>query len=205
MARQLKVPRNQAVEIALQLFWSKGYKSTSVDDLQEAIGIQRGSFYFHFKDKHALFLEVLHHYKKTVVEARRELVRRAPSPRAGIHLYFDRLVEHLAEGRLNLGCLNTNTATELGPSDPEVADFVQKSMLSWQTFWIEILELAKERGEVPGHLDVASTADHLVALTQGLNVVSRVNRERAFLERIVAAGLATLGPAPRSSETRRSR
>lgn len=192
MSRQLKVPREKAVEAAMFVFWAKGYESTSVDDLQKAIGIQRGSFYLHFKDKRSLFIEVLDHYKTTIVEKRRALVRACVSPKAGIHLYFKILIEHLLSHKSNSGCLNTNTAIELGLSDEEISEKMGLGMNAWQDFWIEILKKAKEKKEINSKLEIKSVAQLLVGITQGLNVVARVNPDPIFLNGIVKTGLSTL-------------
>lgn len=192
MSRPLKVPREQAVNAAMYVFWAKGYNLTTVDDLQEAIGIQRDSFYFHFKDKRSLFIEVLDYYKQTVVEKRRNLVRAEVSPKAGIQLYFQLLLNHLLDNKSNSGCLNTNSATELGLSDDEISEKLGLNMESWKTFWVEILENAKNKKEIPEDLDILATAQLLVALTQGLNVVARVNPKADFLKGIIKAGLSIL-------------
>ncbi|MFZ4405123.1 MAG: TetR/AcrR family transcriptional regulator [Pseudobdellovibrionaceae bacterium] len=192
MSRQLKVPRLQALNSALIVFWSKGYNATTVDDLQKAIGIQRGSFYFHFKDKRTLFFEALDYYKKTVVDVRRDLVRDQTSAKKGIELYFKTLIDHSIKNKAYSGCLNTNTATELGLSDAELADRLGFGIRSWQKFWEEILQKAVAQKEISNKLDVESTAQLLIAMTQGLNVIVKVNSDRKFLEGVVKAGLRVL-------------
>jgi TetR/AcrR family transcriptional regulator, transcriptional repressor for nem operon len=192
MPRQLKVTREQAIATAMQVFWTKGFDATSIDDLQRAIGIQRGSFYLLFKDKRSLFIEVLDHYKKTVVEERRALVLACPSAKDGIHLYFSLLIDHLLSKKSNSGCLNTNTSTELGLSDEEIAEKMGVSLNEWKNFWIKILKKAKSKKEILPQTDIESTAQLLVALTQGLNVISRVNPDANFLNGIKKSGLSIL-------------
>lgn len=192
MSRPLKVPRTQAVTSAMYVFWAQGYNATTVDDLQKAMGIQRGSFYFHFKDKRSLFIEVLDLYKSSIVEKRRDLVRKCASPKAGIKLFFDLLLTHLIENKLNSGCLNTNSATELGLSDHEISDKLGLNMDEWKIFWTEILTKAKIKNEISKKTDTASTAQLLVGLTQGLNVVARVHPDPDFLKGIIKAGLSVL-------------
>ncbi len=192
MSRPLKVPREKAVQAAMSVFWAKGYQATSVDDLQKAMGIQRGSFYFHFKDKRSLFIEVLDYYKESVVEKRRRLVRSHESPKAGIEYYFQVLLEHLIENKLNPGCLNTNTATEMGLVDKGLSKKINLSMQGWKDFWIEILEKSISKEEIDPNINIENTAQFLVGLTQGLNVISRVNPDPFFLKGIVQAGLSIL-------------
>ena len=192
MSRTLKVPRHEAIEAAMYVFWSKGYNATTVDDLQKAIGIQRGSFYFYFKDKHSLFLEVLDYYRLNVVEKRRELVRQCPSPKKGIELYFKLLVDHLIQNKANSGCLNTNSATELGLSDTEASKKLGLNIQEWKSFWVEILKDADQKSEIRPSLDMVASAHLLIALTQGLNVVARINNNPQFLKSIVKSGLSFL-------------
>ena len=196
MPRPMKVSREQAIEAAMHVFWVKGFDATSVDDLQEAIGIQRGSFYLQFADKRSLFIEVLDHYKKNIVEKRRALVLACPSPKDGIHLYFKLLLDHLLSKKSNSGCLNTNTSIELGLSDEKIAEKMGLSLNEWKSFWIQILKKSKNKNEVASDLDIESTAQLLVALTQGLNVIARVNPDSAFLKGVIKSGLSVLENRP---------
>ena len=192
MPRPLKVSRDESLTAAMHLFWTKGYHSTSVDDLQKAIGIQRGSFYFHFKDKRSLFLEVLDHYKVNVVEKRRALVRSCASPKQGIRLYFQILLEHLLSNRPNRGCLNTNSATELGLSDEVISEKLGFGISGWKEFWSEMIEAGKKKAEISQTIETSSHSQLLVALTQGLNVIARVNPDPVFLNGVVHSGLSFL-------------
>ena len=62
MARTKCFNRDEALEKAMQAFWAKGYEATSVQDLVDCMGINRGSLYDTFGDKHQLFLEALDQY-----------------------------------------------------------------------------------------------------------------------------------------------
>jgi len=50
---------------AMLVFWEKGYETTSIPDLLEAMKISRSSLYETFVDKETLYVEALRHYKKT--------------------------------------------------------------------------------------------------------------------------------------------
>jgi AcrR family transcriptional regulator len=47
---------------AMAAFWSRGYEATSIDNLVEATGINRGSLYGTFGDKRRLFPMALDRY-----------------------------------------------------------------------------------------------------------------------------------------------
>ena len=62
MPRAKCFDRNDALEKAMKAFWSRGYEATSMQDLVDCMGINRGSLYNTFGGKHELFLEALDHY-----------------------------------------------------------------------------------------------------------------------------------------------
>ena len=57
MARIVKeydVRRTEILDVAQQLFYTKGYEQTSIQDLLTAVGIAKGTFYHYFDSKQAL-------------------------------------------------------------------------------------------------------------------------------------------------------
>jgi AcrR family transcriptional regulator len=51
--------RERILDIGCQLFRNKGYKQTKVSDITTAMDVGKGTFYFYFSDKKALFLECI--------------------------------------------------------------------------------------------------------------------------------------------------
>lgn len=62
MARPREFDEEQALDRAMDVFWRKGYQGTSTDDLMEAMGIGRGSFYNAFGSKRDVYLRTLDRY-----------------------------------------------------------------------------------------------------------------------------------------------
>lgn len=50
--------RSEILDVAQQLFYQKGYEQTSIQDLLNAIGIAKGTFYHYFDSKQALLEEL---------------------------------------------------------------------------------------------------------------------------------------------------
>lgn len=65
-----KTTKEEIIAKAIEVFRKQGYYKTSMSDLAEACGLQKGSFYHHFKSKEDLMQEVLqmvHAYYKNKV------------------------------------------------------------------------------------------------------------------------------------------
>ena len=69
MAGVKQFDRNQVLECAIVLLWTRGFEATSVPDVVDATGVGRGSLYATFRDKNRLFLTVVDHYLETVARS----------------------------------------------------------------------------------------------------------------------------------------
>src|SRR5260370_32013768 len=62
MGRPREFEVDKAVDVALQVFWRKGYEGASMADLTEAMGITKPSLYAAFGNKEELFRKALDRY-----------------------------------------------------------------------------------------------------------------------------------------------
>ena len=51
--------RTELIAIAQQLFYTKGYENTSVNDIIKAAGASKGGFYHHFDSKQGVMMSVV--------------------------------------------------------------------------------------------------------------------------------------------------
>ena len=58
MARPRIFNEDDVLDKAVNVFWAKGYEAASIQDLVDAMGIQRGSLYATFGGKQPLFLKI---------------------------------------------------------------------------------------------------------------------------------------------------
>lgn len=128
MARPKAYDPEEALHRATALFWRKGYEGTSVADLVSGLGINRGSLYGTFKDKHALFLAALERYDEREIGAAVRHLRNTVGPgRERIQSLFDNVIRNVEERGDRRGCLVCNSAVELAATDGEVERLVKRS------------------------------------------------------------------------------
>jgi TetR/AcrR family transcriptional repressor of nem operon len=192
MARPRSFDREQVLERALVVFWRKGYGATSVRDLVAATGLNPGSLYDTFDDKHGLFLEAVALYRRTVVARRLERLE-APGPARGrLAAFFeDAIGFSLGEGRL-LGCLMTNSAIELASRDRDTALAVAGNFAEIEAAFRRVLRRAAEAGEIAPDKPVADLARYLASGLQGLRVMAKVQPDEAAMRSVVRLLLAAL-------------
>jgi TetR/AcrR family transcriptional repressor of nem operon len=101
--RPRKFNRDVAVDRFRDLFWQKGYVDTSVDDLQAAAGIQRGSFYAAFGDKESAWLEALQLYTNEFAHRADAALHAKPTATASL-ANFLRFAGNFLAGHSGKGC-----------------------------------------------------------------------------------------------------
>jgi AcrR family transcriptional regulator len=75
-----RATRAQVIEVATRLFAEQGYDGTSIEAVQAAAGVSRGSLYHHFPGKEALFWAVLEEVGARIAQQEEEIARDAPDP-----------------------------------------------------------------------------------------------------------------------------
>jgi AcrR family transcriptional regulator len=162
--------RAQILARAREVFAQRGYHAAKIDEIVEAAGVARGTFYLYFEDKRAVFAELvdrfLHRLHLSIlridvsapVEPQvRENIRRvldlflqdramtkillADAP--GLDVEFDRKMESIVGGVVQLLAESLAEGQELGivaPGDPRVYAYLSVGALK------ELLYQAVQRG-----------------------------------------------------------
>ena len=192
MARPKSFDREEVLERAMAVFWRQGYGATSVRDLVAATGLNPGSLYDTFDDKHGLFLESVTLYRRTVVARRLEKLEGPGPARDRIAAFFEDVIRFsLGEGRL-LGCLMTNSTIELAARDRDAAVAVAANFAEMEAAFRQVLHRAREAGEIAADRPVEDLARYLTSGLQGLRVMAKAQQEEAALRAVVRLMLATL-------------
>jgi TetR/AcrR family transcriptional repressor of nem operon len=193
MARPCTYDRDDLLRCATALFWERGFAGTSVDDVVRATGVSRSSLYAAFPDKSTLFLAALEHYLDTVTSAKLE--RLAQGGRAALAIrsfLLDVADERPTANAPAHGCLLTNTAVEIGAREEEIAELVRKAFSRLERVLADRLDGAQRQGDLGADADTKQFARQLVALVQGLRVMTRLGMEPRVARDAVRSALAPL-------------
>ncbi len=180
-----------ALESAMDLFWEKGYASTSMSELLTRMGICRQSLYDTYGDKHKLYLAALDLYCN---RRARELVGELVEPNASlpqIKAVFDRMIER-AECGARRPCMLGLSSMERGQEDFDVSDRVKRQFSVVEGLFVKALENAIQKGELNAIKDSRPVARHLVNTLQGLGVLIKGGAEPEHARDVVNVALSVL-------------
>lgn len=182
---------DEALERAAETFWSKGYEATSMRELLQAMGIQKGSFYDTYGSKHEAFLGALDKYANQRYVEFQELAE-GKSPRQAIEAMLDEIYRDSISESGSRGCMVINCALELAPHDPDAQEAVLRSFKGHEDLMAEWIRAGQEQGEISAELDAKSISKSMMALIMGLRVYSRAGAPKATLKTLIDQAAALI-------------
>lgn len=192
MARHKEFDRSEVLKKAMQAFWRHGYEATSIQDLVEATGINRGSMYDTFGDKRRLFQAAIDYYIANVSAKRVSKMTETTSALEAIRTYFEELVAFSVGDGRKLGCLITNSVVELAPHDPEIAGILRNSFARVEEAFFQTLQRGQRAGEISSRIDARAVARFLTATTNGIRVFARAQADAETLLDVVNSALTVI-------------
>jgi AcrR family transcriptional regulator len=176
--------RTRLVLAAMQLFWEKGYNSTSIADVLHTAKVNSGSLYYFFPGKSDLLAAVLDLYQEGI---RPMLLEPAW---AGVSDPVERIFALLARYRKSLvdtdcfyGCPIGSLALELHEPDPAVRERLAKNFSAWIEAIEECLQQAKAR--LPTDLNRRELAQFVLTTMEGGVMQARTFRDIEYFDAAV--------------------
>lgn len=192
MARPKEFDVDAALQSALAVFWEKGYEATSVQDLVEAMGIQRASLYATYGDKHALYLAALERYQRETFDELAGHFAGAVSPVQAVRGFVQEVADWASGKHGRRGCLCVNANVELAPHDQLVTETLRQHHQRMESLLAATLQRAVATGELPAKTDCASLATFLLGTVVAINVLGKQRATKKQLQAMVDHALAAL-------------
>jgi TetR/AcrR family transcriptional repressor of nem operon len=161
------------------LMLAKGYTATSVDDICEAAGLTKGSFFHYFEGKEHLGRALAQRFYDT----RRQMFESAPflrkkDPLDRVFGFIDFLIEMSASPQAAAGCLLGTFVQELSATHPGIRA-VCAACLEGQAGWLKgELEEAKSMYVPRASWSAQGLAEHLLAVIQGAIILAKAKQDR---------------------------
>ncbi len=182
--------REKIVETALEKFQEQGFNGCGVQDITDAAGVPKGSFYNHFKSKEALAIEVLNRYGQG---NRHDMLSDVDqSPIARLRAHFEFLAGRFEGWHFTRGCLLGNFGCETSDTNPAIRQAMEGAFEHWTELVAAVLRQAQELGEIDGGLDPRRLARALVDGWEGAVTHAKVTKSSGPIEDFFAVNFDTL-------------
>jgi len=203
MPRPREFNADAALNRALDVFWSKGYEATSVDDLCAITGLSRSSLYSTFGSKRDLLLRSVDRYVERRTPDIAAILAQPMPVREAFATLARQFIGQIVSGPGRRGCFLGNCAAELPRGDRAALARVRQGLAQTEATFRAALMRAVACGELPSDVDIRALARFLTAGFQGLRLIGKVNPGRAALEDVARTMLQCLDPSAQTKRNRR--
>jgi TetR/AcrR family transcriptional repressor of nem operon len=173
--------RDRLVFTALQLFWEKGYGSTSISDVLKAAGVNSGSLYHFFPGKQDLLLAVLDTYRQGIGPM---LLTPAwdgvDDPIEKVFALLERYRQNILSTECSYGCPIGSLALELHEPDPPVREALSHNFTGWVDAITDCLEQAGAR--LPASCNRRELAEFVLTTMEGGVMQARTFRDVRYFD-----------------------
>ena len=191
MTRPKEYNVQKVLEASTKVFWEKGYRGTSMNDLVEATGLNKHSMYKEFRNKDGLFLACLDYYANEITKEQSAIIQKQPLGVQNVELYFRYTIDMASSGNFN-ACLLINTAVEKKGLNEAINDLTLKYLSLQEKSFYNCLEAAQKNGEIPKHKDIELLAKYLMCFLEGINVMGRTGPTKKSLELLLKEVLSNI-------------
>jgi AcrR family transcriptional regulator len=192
LGRPAAFDKDAALDVAMRLFWERGYEGTSMADLSHAIGVHPSSIYAAFGDKQALFALTAKRYADVPAQYMTRALER-PTFRGFVLAAFNNTVEFLGSKEHPSSCFMLTGAISCGV-DTEPAKVLMREMRLENEAAIKARLLkARKAGEFPKEENVDDYTRYLSSLLSGLAIQAANGSTKAELKRTAETALRHLG------------
>lgn len=177
--------RGRIIEAAMELFWLKGYGSTSIADILSRSQVNSGSLYHFFPGKQDLLIAVLEAYRDGIGPMLLEPAW------AGVADPIEKIFALLGQYRslivttdCEYGCPIGSLALELHEADPAVRERLAQNFANWVAAVRRCFEAAADR--FPPGTNFQALAEFTLTVMEGGVMQARTHRDVGYFDRNVA-------------------
>ncbi|MGB3151377.1 MAG: TetR/AcrR family transcriptional regulator [Maribacter sp.] len=170
LKRMATMQRMQAT--GLELFYTKGYHNTSVDDILKELSLSKGAFYYHFDSKEDFFIQIVQNLMaRKVYSTLIEPIEGHDNPLDLITNCFDDALETAVHNEMDFGCILSNFLTEFQGKNDVIMKHLIDILNIWEVNLISALQKGKFNGYLDRHVDCEAVATYLMSSYFGIRTL----------------------------------
>lgn len=176
--------REQALGIALDLFWRHGFDGTSIQQLTSAMGISPPSLYAAFGSKDGLYREVIQLYLSRHTSFMNHLFDEKISARDAVERALLAAAKQFCDTSHAPGCMISMAGVQTSLDSKRLAAEITSLRLAAKQVVYTRLATARKSGELPAKTDITSLAAFFAMVSQGMSVQARDGAGETALKRM---------------------
>ncbi|NNJ25225.1 TetR/AcrR family transcriptional regulator [Alienimonas chondri] len=196
MARPRTFDADAALDAALRVFWMRGYRGASLEELTNVSGGSRPSLYAAFDDKNGLFAAALHRYRERFDAEALAVLESEADGRIAIERFLRLSARRFTDPDLPPGCPIAMQCAAMEPEPATDADENAQSVAAELDAALHAklrarLARAKADEQLPPGEPLGPLADYLHGVRHALSVAARLGRSERALRAMIDVAMRT--------------
>jgi TetR/AcrR family transcriptional repressor of nem operon len=184
--------RQKIVAAAAERFHALGYNACGVQEIVDAAGVPKGSFYNYFKAKELLAREVLDNYW---ADAGLEILAdKSIAPLERLRRHFQHIATRYKKFGFQNGCLVPKFMHEVSDSTPLLRTDLRRQVARWTALIAEAIREGQSDRTISNSIDAETTARFLVESWGGATGAMKLAASRAPIDDFFSVAFGTLLP-----------
>lgn len=184
--------REGALRLAMRVFWDKGYESTSMADLTNAMGIASPSLYAAFGSKEALFHEAVALYAAEHGGDIWESLDREPGILAAVRAFLEATARMYSTAGQPQGCMIVLGAQPGPHGESAVANDLRLRRNDSVNRLRQRFARAVAEGELPDSVDADGLGTYFATVQHGMSILARDGADYATLQAVARHAVDSL-------------
>jgi TetR/AcrR family transcriptional regulator, transcriptional repressor for nem operon len=172
--------REKLASSAVNTLHEHGFKGCSIQDITEAAGVPKGSFFNHFENKEDLAIDALRRYFEGAGSGL--LFEDGVPPLQRLRNHFSLLSERLMSFGFERGCMLGLFAAEMSQDYPRMREELRLVFGRWCDAVTSVLRDAQAAGDIDPRHDPAQLARFLVNAWEGTVIRLKIDRDRGPID-----------------------
>lgn len=182
----------EAIQKATEVFRNKGYDTASADELLNAMGIGKGSFYLAFKGgKQELYVRSIKQFSENFNKKIGQAIENSEDQIEFIRQFFLVLAD-TEDCDIERGCYLGNALVQLSEKDDDIKRITAELLKGLQKVFAKAITKAKQNGQLKTQEDPEILAWHLTNLWNGIHVTRRMENSPEILRSMIEMNLRVL-------------
>jgi TetR/AcrR family transcriptional regulator, transcriptional repressor for nem operon len=169
--------RQKILEVGAEIIHLKGYNHTGLQEILQATGVPKGSFYNYFKSKEDFGLQVIDFFANLFASMAGEVIKEESlTPLQKIERMLDRFIDFFKSKDYAYGCPIGNLSQEMGDLSQAFRKKLRRAADEMVDIYRGLLEQARIAGEISADLDIKETAYFIVSSWHGALVRMKIEK-----------------------------
>lgn len=181
--------KERILDAAEEIMWKRSFHSVGLNEILQAVGVPKGSFYHWFESKEHFGVELLKHYIAAATDEKNNALfsdeaKKAPMPR--LLGFLETSISKFEESDRRCPCLVLKLASEVTDLSEPMREVLADGMVTWLALLAGVFEEAKVLGQIPQDVDSELEAELFRDLWAGAIQRSTISKSTLPMRRALA-------------------